>query len=457
MNKYKRGFTLIELLVVILIIGVLAAVALPQYQKAVLKSRFSTVMPVAKAVANAQEVYYLDKNMYALDKEDLDITSVEAENTQVSLSTAEEGDTYIYVAASRTDIPGARYIIYQQHSKNFPGEVHCEADKNNAKTVWLCEKGLEGRKIGGSLTPGYVTYVLDGGGIGVTYTVSQVLAGLACEEGVPESQCKVTNNADGSKTKKDCTDGNDATTCTWTTFNTDGTKTVCLGNKEGVYRNGSCFLDVSGDRFGKNRDPFALIYDEDGTLLVDAARRGGSPYGIAGTLYEADGSSITKERSCKGGAANYNLSDATCVKGYNYDVNHTYDSAKDSHGNQIYNRRCSSINASTGVCTAYTSGNGSEYVNSYDANDRLSYREYNCTQYNGTTCVEGALVQKSGQQQNYDGDVYQGYTKIQCSSWWTGTTCGSNAWSRTEYGPNGQQQKQDTCINGVDWETLACL
>ena len=69
----KSGFTLIELLVVVLIIGILAAIALPQYQKAVDKSKYSQAMALMDIMYKAQDIFYLANNRYSYHWDELGV------------------------------------------------------------------------------------------------------------------------------------------------------------------------------------------------------------------------------------------------------------------------------------------------------------------------------------------------------------------------------------------------
>ena len=69
----STGFTLIELLVVVLIVGILAAIALPQYQRVKVKTDIMQVNMLLRDVYKAEKMYYLANGTYTRDIRDLDV------------------------------------------------------------------------------------------------------------------------------------------------------------------------------------------------------------------------------------------------------------------------------------------------------------------------------------------------------------------------------------------------
>ena len=156
--KNNQAFTLIELLVVVLIIGILAAVALPQYQKAVIKSRYATLKDLTHSIANAQEMYYLANGKYATDFEEL---SIGMPPGKLDTSTANQykydwGSCRLFseqqVMCQNSAIK-MQYQMFLQHT-NYPGVRQCVSfvTVSSAHQCQICksETGQSGDCTSGS-------------------------------------------------------------------------------------------------------------------------------------------------------------------------------------------------------------------------------------------------------------------------------------------------------------------
>ena len=138
-NYTKRGFTLLELLVVVLIIAVLAAVALPQYNKAAAKSRVMQALPFVNAVYDAQKLYFLEHGVYATRLNQLSIDAVCPEGWTCSINENNRlPRARAYNVTFRTDVY-KYYAPYTIGGVEMEGIAYCGAYANDTRTRNICK------------------------------------------------------------------------------------------------------------------------------------------------------------------------------------------------------------------------------------------------------------------------------------------------------------------------------
>ncbi len=136
----NEGFTLIELLVVVLIIGILAAVAVPQYQRAVEKSRATEMLANVKTLRIARAAYVLAHGNPPSSVEDLDVEISEGTNG-IIYSVTKKGN----ISAHRHDSSNEKmYAIQYNTEMGFVCNTYQQNTYYAGKYEWLCKSlGIE--------------------------------------------------------------------------------------------------------------------------------------------------------------------------------------------------------------------------------------------------------------------------------------------------------------------------
>ena len=133
-----RGFTLIELLVVVLIIGILAAMALPDYQRATEISRVGAALSFSRAFRDSVDRYYMQNGRFPSSPDALDIGLTQC--PKYFSCAYHELTTQGKFQIDRKNGPFSYGIITRSAvSPALPNTIYCYALRSNKKGVEFCE------------------------------------------------------------------------------------------------------------------------------------------------------------------------------------------------------------------------------------------------------------------------------------------------------------------------------
>jgi type IV pilus assembly protein PilA len=116
----KKGFTLIELLIVVVIIGILAAIAIPKFSATREKAYRSSMQADLRNLASQQELYYSDNYTYSSSLDDLGVVASKGVTLDVT------GDAAGWSAsATHEGLDGE--TCETDHTATGTGEITCDA------------------------------------------------------------------------------------------------------------------------------------------------------------------------------------------------------------------------------------------------------------------------------------------------------------------------------------------
>jgi len=121
----KRGFTLIEVLIVVIILGILATLAIPQFTNMVKRARVSEAWSALGAVRTSQAVYWMEHETYADDIDDLDVDDVIGDFT-VSIDSG--GADFVARAVGADDAADIVAMINNDGEKGYTLEFSVDGD-----------------------------------------------------------------------------------------------------------------------------------------------------------------------------------------------------------------------------------------------------------------------------------------------------------------------------------------